>query len=76
MVGRDEIVRWWVDLNDSALDWTFEHSVIADDGATAVIKGVTYYPPDAGDPTPRTYHNLWIVRLAEDGRAREFVEFW
>jgi len=74
--GRDEIVRWWVAQQDSAIEWTFEHSVIAVDGDIAVVRGVTFYPASAEDPTPRTYHNLWTIRLAEDGRATEFVEFW
>lgn len=27
-------------------------------------------------PPPREYSNLWVVRLAEDGRARELAERW
>ena len=24
----------------------------------------------------RTYSNLWVIRFAPDGRAREFTEWW
>ncbi len=50
------------------------HEVVAVDGDTAVVRvEVTY-----GEPRPAEYRDLWIVRLAADGRCREFEEwpFW
>jgi hypothetical protein len=35
------------------------------------VQGTTRYLS-----SPRTYSNLWVVRLADDGRAREFTEWW
>jgi hypothetical protein len=37
----------------------------------AVVEGTTTYR----DP-PRTYSNLWVIRLDPDGRCAEFTEWW
>jgi len=74
--GRDEIVRQWIDRGDSATEWSFEYDVVAVDGATSVVRGVTHYSNEPGGGGPKTYHNLWIVRLTTDGTAREFTEWW
>ena len=77
-MGRDEIVAWWIANGDSTIPWTFDYEVIAREGDLYVLRGVTRYPE--GVPAERTdpdvYHNLWLVTLAEDGRATEFVEYW
>ena len=43
------------------------------DGDLGFVRGWTAYAQH--DP-PREYGNLWVIRLAEDGRAREFTEWW
>ena len=69
--GRETIVREWIDRGDSGTEWGFTWDVVALDGDFAVIRGETEYP-DSG----HHYRNIWFVRLAEDGRARAFTEWW
>ncbi|MEV7607093.1 nuclear transport factor 2 family protein [Paenarthrobacter sp. NPDC089322] len=70
--GHDEIVREWSgDSADQPEDWTFEWTLLGRDGDTAFIQGLTTYLN--GEPT---YDNLWVIRFAEDGRARDFTEWF
>ena len=74
--GRDRVVSGWIERGDSGVGWRFDHQIVAVDGDTAVIEGWTYY--DATDETPYedAYANIWVVRFAADGRARQFDEWW
>lgn len=76
-VGRDLIVEKWTGRGDSKIGWRFEYEIVAVDGDTAVIEGWTYYDrePDL-QPWQEAYANVWVVRFADDGRAREFAEWW
>jgi hypothetical protein len=75
--GVDAIVDWWAEHGDSKLDWTFEGEAIAQEGGLHVVRAVTTYPGgfEPGDE-PRVYENIWLVTLADSGRATEFVEYW
>lgn len=72
-VGHDAIIAGWLEHADAPEDWSFEWNLVAVDGETAVVRGLTRYP--AG-PKAGVYDNLWVLRLAEDGRAREFTDWW
>lgn len=50
------------------------HEIVAVEGDTAVVRVEVRY----GGPEHLQYRDLWIVRLAADGRCREFEEwpFW
>jgi limonene-1,2-epoxide hydrolase len=69
--GRDAIARMWGHRIDPPGTWTFEYTVLAQGGSQgpSFVEGVTRYRdfPD--------YSNLWVIRLADDGRAREFTEW-
>ena len=67
--GRDGIVEGWLDRKDEQGEWRFSFEVLGVDGDLGFVKGVTTY--DDGD-----YSNLWVIRLGDDGRAAEFVEYW
>lgn len=67
--GIEAIVAGWLENADEPGSTTFEWSTVAVDGQTAVVRGVSTYPDHA-------YDNLWLVRLAPDGRASEFTDFW
>jgi uncharacterized protein (TIGR02246 family) len=67
--GRDEVVKGWLDDRDEPGTTTFSWSLIAMDGDVAVVEGTTIYPD-------RTYSNLWVLRLAEDGRCGRFTEWY
>jgi ketosteroid isomerase-like protein len=73
--GLPEIAELW-ERERQGPDEPFEmrHEVVAVDGDTAVVRVEVEY----GEPRPAEYRDLWIVRLAEDGRCREFEEwpFW
>lgn len=75
--GRDTIVREWIARGDSANEWSFEYAIVAEQGDTAVVRGVTTYGPETPQESgSKVYHNIWIVRLTPDGRASEFTEWW
>lgn len=77
LVGSGEIARWWIAQGESRMRWEAEHHVVACRGDLYVIRGTTTYPDSLGPSgKPEVYHNLWLVTLADDGRAREFVEYW
>ena len=41
------------------------------------MRAVTRYPEGTSDADgPEGFHNLWLVTLAGDGRASEFVEYF
>ncbi len=73
--GRDRIVAKWIERGDSRRPWEFEHEILAVEGDTGVVRGLTTYPAH-GDEAQEVYANIWLVRLEPDGRAREFAEWW
>ena len=76
-VGRGAIVREWIARGDSGNEWSFEHEIVCECGGIGVVRGVTRYGPEtSGEVAGKTYHNVWLVRLTPDGRAREFTEWW
>ena len=73
--GRDTIVARWIERGDSKNPWRFESEVLAVEGGTGVIKGLTTYSAHDDEPED-AYSNIWVVQLAPDGRARSFAEWW
>jgi len=73
--GRDTIVAKWIERGDSKNPWRFDSEVLAVEGDTGVIKGLTTYPAHDDEPED-AYSNIWVVQLAPDGRARSFAEWW
>lgn len=73
--GLAEIAHLW-ERERRGPDESFElrHEVVAVEGDTAAIRVEVRY----GEPRPAEYRDLWIVKLAADGRCREFEEwpFW
>ncbi|NUU06547.1 nuclear transport factor 2 family protein [Leifsonia sp. C5G2] len=68
--GHEEIVEGWLDAQDDPGAATFEWRLLGQDGPVWFVEGVTDYRDGP------IYSNLWIVRLADDGRAEEFTEWW
>ena len=68
--GQDAIVASWLDRQDEPGSWSFEGRVVGVDGRLAFIQGETTYT------SGRRYSNLWVVTLADDGRADSFTEWW
>jgi hypothetical protein len=71
--GLAEIAALW-ERERTGPDEAFQmlHEVVAVDGETAVVRVEVRYGTGA------EYRDLWVVRLAADGRCREFEEwpFW
>ena len=74
--GVDKIVDGWLEARDEPGSYTFEWEVSGVDGDRVFIEGRTVYAPDAGRPETRSYRNLWVIDLDEDGRARSFTEWY
>jgi len=72
-VGVDEIIAEWEDGRDEPGTWSYSGAVDLQTETAAVIRGVTTYTegPKAG-----TYENVWLLRFDEDGRAKEFQDWW
>jgi uncharacterized protein (TIGR02246 family) len=69
--GRDEIVRQWLDRKDAPGETEFRWHPLAISPDVAVVQGEAVYR----NP-PRTYSNLWVIRLNAEGRCTEFTEWW
>jgi ketosteroid isomerase-like protein len=69
--GHDEIVAGWLQHADAPGQTTFEWATLASTDELSIVQGTTVYA-DSG----KTYSNLWVVRLDENGRARAFTEWW
>jgi uncharacterized protein (TIGR02246 family) len=74
--GREAIVKAWLDEPDDPATWTLECEPLAVDGSLGIARCVTRYIATAGRTTAPTYYNLWLVELADDGRCRDFVEYY
>jgi len=73
--GRDAIVAKWIDRGDSKNPWHFESEVVAFEGDTGVVRGLTTYPAHDEEPEA-VYSNIWVIKLASDSRATSFAEWW
>lgn len=68
--GHDEIVEEWLEARDEPGETGFDWQIVAVEGDTAVVRAVTPYIGKA------TYHNVWVITFAPDGRASGFTEWW
>jgi hypothetical protein len=74
--GRDAVVAAWLGDPDEPGTWSAEYRPWAVDGDRAVAVGVsTYFEPD-GKTANRVYHNVFLMRFADDGRCAEFIELF
>ena len=53
----------------------FEREIAGIDGDRMFVDCSADYAPNDELPDGRVYRNLWVVDLAEDGRARSFTEW-
>jgi ketosteroid isomerase-like protein len=70
-IGHDGIVAGWLDAQDAPDDVEFTWETLALEGDVAVLRCVSDYVKSG-----RVYDNLWVVRLAPDGRAREYTDWF
>ena len=69
-VGHQAIVDGWLEHADGPDSFTFEWVPLVLSAELSAVQGVTTYAEGT------VYSNLWLIRFAPDGRAREFTEWW
>lgn len=73
--GRPAIVTAWLEEDDAPDSWEAAYEPYAVDGNRAVATGCSRYFATDHEPE-RTYHNVFLLRFAEDGRCSEFTELY
>ncbi len=84
LVGREAVVASWLGELDaegaSTRDppGTYEavYSPVAVDGDVVVATGTSTYHDGPGGPVTQTYDNCFVMRFDEEGRCREFTEYY
>ena len=49
---------------------------MAVDGDVVVATGTSTYRDEPGGPVTRTYDNCFVMRFGDDGRCRDFTEYY
>ncbi|HET6293086.1 MAG TPA: nuclear transport factor 2 family protein [Kribbella sp.] len=84
IVGRDAVVASWLgesasggaSTRDAPGTYSAEYSPVAVDGDTVVATGTSRYSDVPGGPVVKTYENCFILRFDDEGRCREFTEYY
>jgi ketosteroid isomerase-like protein len=77
LTGLSEVVGYWLGEEESGLPWSLEYEVVARSGDLYVVRAVVDYPQGgAREDEPATFHDLWLITLGQDGRCREFIEYY
>ncbi|MEP6776333.1 MAG: nuclear transport factor 2 family protein [Chloroflexota bacterium] len=74
--GRLAIVASWLENQDAAGSWEAHYEPFAVDGDRAVTMGKSSYFGADGSTVEREYWNVWLLRFDEQGRCREFREYY
>ena len=82
-VGRDEIVRAWLEPSGDASSrdepgtWDAHYEPFTVDGDRAVAVGWSRYYTDTSKTTVRfVFDNAYLLEFGLDGRCRSFTEFY
>jgi|SRR4051812_11930354 len=74
--GRAAVVKAWLDNRDAPGTFDAEYEPVAVDGDVGVGTGRSrYFEPD-GRTFKAEYSNLFLLRFDEDGRCREYREWF
>ena len=84
IVGRDGVVDSWLgegdfpDASDRDEPGTYDasYSAVAVDGDAAVAIGTSTYSEKPGGPVETTFDNCFVMRFDDEGRCREFTEWF
>jgi len=72
VTGLDAIARMWEAEREGPREvFTLVTDILAVDGPVAVVRAEVRY----GDPLRQEYRDLWVIRLADDGRCTWFEEW-
>jgi ketosteroid isomerase-like protein len=84
ILGRDSVVAAWREEEEfpgaSARDepgiYDANYRAVAVDGDVAVAVGTSTYTDGPGGPVDEVYDNCFVLRFDEQGRCREFTEWF
>jgi hypothetical protein len=84
VVGREAVVASWLgggeEETESSRDapgtYDASYAPVAVEGDVVVATGTTTYVAEPGGPTTRVYDNCFVMRFDDEGRCREFTEFY
>ncbi len=69
--GIEQIIDWWLDIDDRPDNWDFEWLPLVESDDLAVVVGNTkYLDPEAN------YRNLFVIRFDDSGLCRDFTEWY
>lgn len=82
--GRDAVVESWLgegdhedaSTRDSEGTYDASYAPVAVDGDVAVATGSSTYFESPGGPLEEVYDNCFVMRFDDDGRCREFTEWF
>jgi ketosteroid isomerase-like protein len=75
VTGAGAIAAAWLEAPDDPDSWEAAYEPVAVDGDTAVAVGSSHYR-ETDDAPARTYHNCFVMRFDDQGRCRDFVEWF
>jgi ketosteroid isomerase-like protein len=84
ITGRDAVVESWLgegdhegaSTRDAAGTYDASYAPVAIDGDVAVATGTSTYFTEPGGPVDNVYDNCFVMRFDDDGRCREFTEWF
>ena len=84
VVGREAVVASWLgedgsdgaSTRDAPGTYGGRYEPVAVDGDTVVAAGISEYRKKADGPITKTYYNCFIIRFNDDGKCREFTEYY
>jgi hypothetical protein len=84
VVGRDAVVASWVAEDTEAQGSTRDepgtydaaYAPVAVDGDVVVATGTSTYTESPGGPVSQVFDNCFVMRFDEQGRCREFTEYY
>ena len=75
VAGRQAVVQSWLEDWDPKEPWHAEYRVYAVEGDRAVATGTSRYRSYRDHPE-RLYYNVFLIEFDNEGRCREFTEYF
>ena len=76
VVGRDAIVKNWLESPDEKDAYDAKYEVAAIDGDVHVATGWSRYLDGPGGEPNDEYNNVYFCRFNDAGECTEFTEYW
>ena len=82
--GRDDVVASWLgedvgaqsSTRDEPGTYDASYAPVAVDGDVVVATGTSTYTASPGGPVRQVFDNCFVMRFDEEGRCREFTEYY